>query len=77
MEKWKKLKRENLENSVSVQKQPPKMIFKKSFSQKLYNIQRKVVPTKVFSCKYCEIFKNNYFEQHQRKATSNCRLQQQ
>ena len=31
MGKWKKLKRANLENSVSVEKQPPEMLYKKAF----------------------------------------------
>ena len=26
----------------------------------------KVVPTQVFSCEYCEIFKRTYFEEHVR-----------
>ena len=30
MEKWKKLRRGNLENSVNVQKQPPEMHYKKA-----------------------------------------------
>ena len=28
-------------------------------------------PTQMFSCEYCEIFKNNYFEKYLRTATSN------
>ena len=27
-------------------------------------------PPQVFSCKYCEIFKNSYFEEHLRTAAS-------
>ena len=30
----------------------------------------KETPTKVFSCEYCEIFKNIYFEEHLRTAVS-------
>ena len=37
MEKWKKLKRANLENSVNVQKQPPEMLYNKSFSKTGWN----------------------------------------
>ena len=28
----------------------------------------KKTPTQVFCCKYCEIFKNTYFEEHLQKA---------
>ena len=31
---------------------------------------RPVTPTQVFSCDYCEIFKNSYFEEHLRTAAS-------
>ena len=35
----------------------------------------KVVPTQVFSCKYCQTFKNTYFEEHPlRKVSSKYRL---
>ena len=27
-------------------------------------------PTQLFSCEYCEIFKNNFFEEHLRTAAS-------
>ena len=27
-------------------------------------------PTQVFSCEYCEIFKNTYFEEHLRTAAN-------
>ena len=37
----KMLKRAKLENNVNVQKQPPKVLFKKSFSEKFRNIKRK------------------------------------
>ena len=30
----------------------------------------KIGTTQVFSCKYCEIFKNTYFEEHLRTAAS-------
>ena len=30
----------------------------------------KETPTQVFSCEYCEIFKNIYFEEHLRMANS-------
>ena len=30
----------------------------------------KYPPTQVFSCEYCEIFKNIYFEEHLRTAAS-------
>ena len=36
----------------------------------------KVVPAQVFSCEYCEISKNTYFEEHLRTAASECRRQQ-
>ena len=37
MEKWKKLKRANLANSVNIQKQPPEMLYKISFSKTGWN----------------------------------------
>ena len=40
----------------------------------LESLLRKVIPTQVFSCKYCEIFDNTYFEEHLRTAASECRL---
>ena len=30
----------------------------------------KETPKQIFSCKYCEIFKNTYFEEHLQKAAS-------
>ena len=30
----------------------------------------KETPTQVFSCDYCEFFKNTYFEEHLRRAAS-------
>ena len=35
---------------------------------KLQACVRKETPTQVFSCEYCEIFKNTYFEEHLRTA---------
>ena len=32
----------------------------------------KRIPTQVFSCEYCKIFKNIYFEKYLRTATSSC-----
>ena len=59
---------------------------KKSCSQKFPNIHRKtpvlghlfneVVPTQVNICKYCQVFENNYFEEHMRTAASEYRLPQ-
>ena len=56
------------------------MFYKKSCSWKFRNIYRKTpvlaslfskeTSTQVLSCKYYEIFKNTYFEEHQRTATS-------
>ena len=45
--------------------------------RKLESLFDKFVPTKVFSCEYCEIFKDIYFEEHLQTAASECRLQQQ
>ena len=33
-------------------------------------IYKKENPPQVFSCKYCKIFKNSYFEEHLRMAAS-------
>ena len=35
-----------------------------------YLCWRLTISTKVFSCEYCEIFNNNYFEEHLRKVAS-------
>ena len=35
------------------------------------NFSEKETPTQLFSCEICEIFKNTYFEEHIRRATSN------
>ena len=48
------------------------------FVAKLESLFNKVVPTLVFSCEYCGIFKNTYFEEHLQTAVSEWRrLQQQ
>ena len=39
-------------------------------SQKNWPTLLKKTPTHVFSCEYCETFKNNYFEEHLRPAAS-------
>ena len=60
------------------------MFHEKSRSQKFRNIHRKTpvlesffnkvtdlqTPTQVFSCEYCEIFKNTYFEEHLQTTAS-------
>ena len=66
-------------------KQPPKVFYKNGYSSKFCNIQRKNTcvgvsfwwscwswesPTQVFCWKYCEIFKNIYFENHLQTAVS-------
>ena len=33
-------------------------------------LYEKETPTQVFSCEHCEIFNNNYFEEHLRTAAS-------
>ena len=33
-------------------------------------VPEKETPTQVFSCEYCKIFKNTYFEEHLRTAAS-------
>ena len=38
---------------------------------KRLELYQKKTPIQVFSCEYCENFKNTYFEEHQQKATSN------
>ena len=40
---------------------------------KTCNFFKKRPPTQVFSCEYCEIFKNTYFEKHLRTTASICR----
>ena len=65
-----------------VQKQPLEVFYKKSCFWKFRNIYRKTpvlesffdnfikkgTPTQIFSCEYCEIFKNTFFEEHLRTA---------
>ena len=36
----------------------------------LESVFSKVVPTQMFSCEYCEIFKSTYFEEHLQTAAS-------
>ena len=43
-------------------------VLESPFIKSLYFIKK--TPTQVFSCVYCEIFKNTYFEKHLRKAAS-------
>ena len=33
-----------------------------------------MAPTQLFSCEYCKIFKNSYFEEHPRRAASEVRI---
>ena len=63
--------RAKLENNVDVQKLHN--INKKT--PVLETLSNKVVATQGFSYKYCEIFKNTYFEEFLLKADSECRLQ--
>ena len=35
-----------------------------------FQLYQKETPTEVFSCEYCEIFKNTYFEEHLQTAAS-------
>ena len=44
--------------------------FKKVTGLRPCNFIKKETPTRVFSCKICEIFKNTYFEEHLRTAPS-------
>ena len=37
----------------------------------LESLFNKETPTQVFTCEYCEIFKNNYLEEHMRSVDSN------
>ena len=56
---------------LSNQKQPPDVFYEKGCSQKFHKICWKTpvselvikreIPTQVFSCEFCEIFKNNFF----------------
>ena len=45
-------------------------LFSKVASPKAYNFNKKETPTQVFTCEYCEIFKNTYFEEHLQMAAS-------
>ena len=38
--------------------------FARFIGKDLVGVFNKVVPTQVFSCEYCKIFKNTYFEEH-------------
>ena len=60
-------------------KQPPKVIQKKKAILKNFALftgpeglefHWKEIPTQVFSCEYCKIFNNTYFEEHLRTAAS-------
>ena len=61
-----------------LQKQPPEVLHKKACSEQFCNFHRKTpeglqlyqneTPTQDFSCEYCEIFTNTYFEEHLRTA---------
>ena len=37
-------------------------LFNKAAGLKVYNFIETKTPTQVFSCKYCEIFKNSFFD---------------
>ena len=39
------------------------------------NFIAKEMLAQVFSCKFCEIFKNNYFEEHLQTTVSGCRME--
>ena len=43
------------------------------FLSKTCNFIKKEIPKQVFSCEYCEIFKNTYFEEHLRTVVSKCK----
>ena len=52
-------------NLCSMQKQPPEVFFGRTLCLQLY---LKKSPTQVFSCGYCKMFKNIYFEEHLQTA---------
>ena len=56
------------------QKQPPEVFYKKLFLKigqySPENTCGRVKPTQVFSCEYCEIFRNTYFEENLRTTVS-------
>ena len=45
-------------------------LFSKVAGLTLVTLLKKETLTQVFSCEYCEICKNNYFEEHLQKAAS-------
>ena len=64
---------------MNIQKQPPKVFYKKAVLKNLEIftgkhlcrsffliklLYQKKDPTQMFACEYCEIFKNIYFEEH-------------
>ena len=60
--------------TLKIQKQPPEVFKKKSFSLKLRKIHRKTpvreTLAEVFYCEFCEIFKNTIFTEHLRETAS-------
>ena len=76
----------SIENFENFQKQSPgDILWKKMFSNNLQNSQeihrlqacnftRKETPTQVFSCEFCEIFKNIFFMEHLRWLLLNLRI---
>ena len=48
----------------------PEQLFKKSCRPEAWNFIKKDTPVQVFSCEYCENFKNIYFVKHLRTAGS-------
>ena len=42
---------------------------------KVYELYYKEIPTQVFFCEYCEIFKDNYYEEHLQTAASGSLIQ--
>ena len=49
-------------------------LFNKVTGLKTCNFVKKRLPTPVFSCEYCEIRKNTYFEEHMRTAAFDCSM---
>ena len=45
-------------------------LFLITFQALVLQSYKKEIPTQVFSCEYCETFKNTYFEEHLRTAAS-------
>ena len=45
-------------------------LFNKAVGFQACNFIRKETPTQVFSCEYCEVFKNTSFEEHLQMAAS-------